>query len=99
MQEDASAAVAETSKASEVANNAAESPPTIKENVRATPTDGKTDRQDNAKRPRRTDADLAQRGKRMFGLLNSTLSKAKEDNARRSSGEAVSVLEYRDYID
>lgn len=65
-------------------------PSTVKAQSRMSPTDGKSERQDSAKRPRRTDAELAARGKRMFGLLNSTLSKAKEDNARRGSGEAVS---------
>lgn len=42
-----------------------------------------------AKRTRRGgDADSAGRGRRLFGLLNQTLSKAKEDNVRRTSGEA-----------
>lgn len=59
--------------------------------VRVSPSDGKEERKDGPKRPRRADADLASRGKRMFGLLNSTLSKAKEDNAKRNTGEAVSV--------
>ncbi|UZJ53257.1 hypothetical protein CBS101457_002577 [Exobasidium rhododendri] len=57
--------------------------------ARISPSDGKDDRRDGPKRPRRVDADLASRGKRMFGLLNSTLSKAKEDNAKRSTGEAA----------
>lgn len=58
-------------------------------NARISPSDGKEDRKDAAKRPRRADVDMAARGRRMFGLLNSTLSKAKEDNARRNSGEAA----------
>jgi len=64
----------------------------LKDRTRPSPSDGKDERSDTAKRPRKPDVDMAARGRRMFGLLNSTLSKVKEDNARRSSGEAVSVL-------
>lgn len=68
----------------------------LRDLARSSPSDGKDERGDSAKRPRKADVDMAARGRRMFGLLNSTLSKAKEDNARRSSGEAVSVrLPYR----
>lgn len=40
-----------------------------------------------ARRTRRLDIDPSKRGNRMFGLLNSTLTKAKEDNEKR--GEAA----------
>lgn len=66
--------------------------------VRASPSEGREERKDGAKRPRRADIDLASRGRRMFGLLNSTLSKAKEDNAKRNTGEAVSDVEQKDRI-
>ncbi|MCO5588290.1 hypothetical protein L7F22_042245 [Adiantum nelumboides] len=41
-----------------------------------------------ARRTRRLDLDTSKRGNRMFGLLNSTLTKAKEDNEKRNKGEA-----------
>ncbi|CEH11960.1 Pinin/SDK/MemA protein [Ceraceosorus bombacis] len=37
----------------------------------------------------RMDNELAKRGKRMFGMLNSTLGKAKEENERMASGEGA----------
>jgi hypothetical protein len=64
----------------------------LKEHARASPSDGKRDRDEAPKRPRKADVDMAARGRRMFGMLNSTLSKAKEDNDKRSSGEAVSPI-------
>lgn len=50
------------------------------------------------KRPRRPDGELASRSKRMFGLLNQTLTKAKEDNTRGSTGEVVCGTRYFVYI-
>lgn len=60
-----------------------------KGSARLSPSDGKEERKDAAKRPRRANVDMAARSRRMFGLLNSTLSKAKEDNERRNNGEAA----------
>ena len=45
--------------------------------------------QQTARRTRRLDLDSSKRGNRMFGLLNSTLTKAKEDNEKRNKGEAA----------
>lgn len=86
--------MAEDGSESATAGTAAETLPSKSgpSQVRLSPSDGKGDRGDAVKRPRRADGDMASRGRRMFGLLNSTLSKAKEDNARRSSGEAVRMV-------